>query len=68
MVQKNLKVVFYEKKKTRKKRNFTDPVYNDILVAKFINYIMERGKKGIAEKIFYGSMELIKKRNKNRWF
>ena len=41
-----------------------DPVYNDKLVAKFVNYIMVRGKKGIAEKIFYGSMEQIKNRTK----
>ena len=45
-----------------------DPVYNDILVAKFINYIMQRGKKGVAEKIFYGSMDTIKKRTKTEGF
>tara|TARA_B100000676_G_C17797007_1_gene690113 strand:+ start:22 stop:486 length:465 start_codon:yes stop_codon:yes gene_type:complete len=41
-----------------------DPVYNDKLVAKFVNYIMDRGKKGRAEKIFYGAMNLIKERTK----
>lgn len=41
-----------------------DPVYNDTLVAKFVNYIMEQGKKGIAEKIFYGAMDVIKQRTK----
>ena len=41
---------FDEKKKARKKKIY-DPVYND-MCCKFINYIMERGKKGIAEKIF----------------
>ena len=41
-----------------------DPVYNDILVTKFVNYIMKGGKKGIAEKIFYGAMAQIKQRTK----
>lgn len=36
-----------------------DPVYNSQLVTKFINGIMRRGKKSVAEKIFYGAMELI---------
>lgn len=42
-----------------------DPVYNDIEVAKFINYIMERGKKGVAEKIFYNAMDVIKAKTKS---
>ncbi len=42
-----------------------DPVYNDIEVAKFINYIMERGKKGVAEKIFYNAMDVIKTKTKS---
>jgi small subunit ribosomal protein S7 len=42
-----------------------DPVYNDKLVAKFVNYVMVQGKKGIAEKIFYGAMDLIKQRTKS---
>jgi small subunit ribosomal protein S7 len=41
-----------------------DPVYNDILVTKFVNYIMKGGKKGVAEKIFYGAMVQIKQRTK----
>ena len=41
-----------------------DPVYNDLEVAKFVNYIMSRGKKGIAEKIFYGAMKTIEQRTK----
>ena len=41
-----------------------DPIYNDLSVAKFMNYIMTRGKKGIAENIFYGAMDIIKKKTK----
>jgi len=41
-----------------------DPVYNDLEVAKFVNYIMERGKKGVAEKLFYEAMDVIKTKTK----
>ena len=36
-----------------------DPIYKDLIVAKFINYIMIGGKKSIAEKIFYTSLDII---------
>ena len=42
-----------------------DPIYNDIVVAKFINYIMKGGKKSIAESIFYSSLNIIKEQSKN---
>ena len=42
-----------------------DPVYKDLLVAKFINSIMNNGKKSLAEKIFYTSIEKIKKSTKS---
>ena len=36
-----------------------DPLYKDLVVAQFINYIMKNGKKSIAEKILYGSLDII---------
>lgn len=39
-----------------------DPKFNNRLVAKFINNIMKDGKKSIAERIFYESMEIIEKK------
>ena len=41
-----------------------DPKYRDTLVAKFINNMMEDGKKGVAEAIFYGACDLIEERSK----
>ena len=41
-----------------------DPIYNSQDVAKFINRIMRRGKKSLAQRIFYNSMEIIKQRTK----
>lgn len=40
-----------------------DPVYNSKVVTKFINSIMEDGKKGVAQKICYDAFELIAKRS-----
>lgn len=39
-----------------------DPKYGSKLVSKFINVIMKDGKKSIAERICYGSFEIIKKK------
>jgi len=41
-----------------------DPLYNSTLVTRFINRLMMRGKKSLAEKIFYGSLALIEERLK----
>lgn len=40
-----------------------DPVYNSKVVTKFINSIMEDGKKGVAQKICYEAFELMAKRS-----
>lgn len=36
-----------------------DPVYQEIIVTKFINSLMKGGKKAVAEKIFYGALNII---------
>jgi len=38
-----------------------DPKYNSLLAAKFINNLMERGKKSVAQKIFYSALEIAAK-------
>lgn len=42
-----------------------DVVYNSKLVGKFINCLMHDGKKSIANKVFYDSMDIIKGRLKD---
>ncbi len=39
-----------------------DPIYHDTLVTEFINSLMRKGKKSLAERILYGSFELIRGR------
>ena len=51
------------RRKTIKKRTISpDPVYESVLVSRFINRMMRHGKKGISEKVFYQSMKLIKEK------
>jgi len=38
-----------------------DPRFNSVLVSKFTNGIMERGKRSVAQNIFYGAMDIIEK-------
>ena len=52
------------RRRPERRQILPDPVYNDKLVAKFVNYVMNCGKKGVAEKIFYGAMTQIKERTK----
>lgn len=39
-----------------------DAIYNDTTVAAFVNYMMNDGKKTVAEKIFYDAMDIIQKK------
>ena len=47
------------RRRPEKREILPDPVYGDLVVAKFINYLMEGGKKSIAERIFYNSLDII---------
>ncbi len=47
------------KAKPKKRIILPDPRFNDVLVTKFVNNIMLRGKKSIAFKIFYEAMDII---------
>jgi len=41
-----------------------DPVFGSKLVAKFVNSLMRKGKKSVAERVFYQSMKIIEERLK----
>jgi small subunit ribosomal protein S7 len=47
------------RRSAQKREILPDPKYKDKLVAKFINSLMLEGKKSLAERIFYDSMDLI---------
>jgi small subunit ribosomal protein S7 len=39
-----------------------DPLYNSTLVTKFVRMLMKGGKRNVAERILYGSLDIIKNR------
>ena len=45
-----------------KREILPDPKFKEILVSKFINSLMNNGKKSVAEKIFYGALDEISTR------
>ena len=48
------------RKSAVKREVLPDPIYNDIVVTKFVNKMMYDGKKATAQGIFYGALEDIK--------
>lgn len=40
-----------------------DPKFDNLVLAKFINHVMESGKKSTAEKIVYGAMDIVKEKS-----
>lgn len=51
-------------KRVPKRKINPDPKYNRTDTAKFINYIMRKGKKTVAQKVVYSAFELIKEKTK----
>ncbi len=39
-----------------------DPRFNNLRIAKFMNMLMRGGKKGVAERIVYGALDLVSQR------
>jgi len=55
---------------SRKQSNFTreilpDPKFGSEMITRFINMVMESGKKSVAEKIVYGAIDTITDKNKS---
>ncbi len=45
-----------------RQKTLPDPVYNSVVLSKFINQIMLDGKKGTAESIVYGAFDIIREK------
>jgi len=53
-------------RKIPKREIAPDPRYSSILVAKFINMIMQDGKRTVAQKIVYGALEVLKEKKQRQ--
>jgi small subunit ribosomal protein S7 len=48
----------------KKRKTPADPFYNSTVVARFINLLLRKGKKNTAERIVYGTMDIVKQKTK----
>ena len=54
------------RREIEKREILPDPKYNNKLVARFVNSLLKRGKKSVAESILYGAFDIIEKRVKEQ--
>ena len=52
------------RRRPEKRKILPDPIFSNLEVAKFMNFLMIGGKKGSSEKIFYGAIDIVKSRTK----
>lgn len=50
------------KRRAEKRPVVLDPIYNDYVVAKFVNNIMYEGKKNVARQLIYDAFDIIKQK------
>ena len=48
-----------------KREILPDPIYSSVLVTKLVNSIMLDGKKGVAQKVVYGALDIVKEKTGN---
>jgi len=53
-----------KRKRKTKREILPDSVYHNVLVAKFVNQVMRKGKKNTARKIVYRAFDIIKEKTK----
>lgn len=51
------------RKKAIKRKLLPDPKFHNVLAARFVNSLMKQGKKSVAERIFYDSIDLVAERS-----
>jgi small subunit ribosomal protein S7 len=52
------------KGEVKKREGLPDPKFGDKMVARFVNIMMHEGKKSVAEKIFYQSLDIVGSKTK----
>ena len=52
------------RRRPEKREVLPDPKFGDVVLTKFMNSVMEQGKKSVAERILYGALDNIEQRLK----
>jgi small subunit ribosomal protein S7 len=53
------------RRRAEKREVLPDPKFGDVVVTKFMNYVMYEGKKAVAENILYGAFDILESRRKD---
>ena len=53
------------RRRAEKRDVLPDPKFGDVVVTKFMNYVMYEGKKAVAENIVYGAFDILESRRKD---
>lgn len=65
MTTKQNKLTKMRKAKPKKRVILPDPVFGEVMVAKFVNHLMLDGKKNTAYSVFYTALETVGQKMKN---
>ena len=52
--------------RAQKREVLPDPKFGDLVVTKFMNYVMYEGKKAVAENIVYGAFDILTEKKKDQ--
>jgi small subunit ribosomal protein S7 len=52
--------------RAQKREVLPDPKFGDLVVTKFMNYVMYEGKKAVAENIVYGAFDILAEKKKDQ--
>ena len=53
------------RRRAEKRQVLPDPKFGDLVVTKFMNYVMYEGKKAVAENILYGAFDILEAKRKD---
>ena len=54
------------RRRAEKRQVLPDPKFGDLVVTKFMNYVMYEGKKAVAENIIYGAFDILESKRKDQ--
>ena len=52
------------RRRAEKREVLPDPKFGDLVVTKFMNYVMYEGKKAVAENIVYGAFDILEQKRR----
>ena len=53
------------RRRAEKRDVLPDPKFGDVVLTKFMNYVMYEGKKAVAENIVYGAFDIIETKRRD---